>query len=106
MLKAYLNYPNSRVTAHFDPDCSNIQPHRKSGQRHTRIDIATVSEVLTNFRNGVYAFAANPERNDMWLEISFGDPEFEQAVLTHICGLLGMHYSRFAGVRQTVHCTS
>jgi hypothetical protein len=103
MLKAYINYPNPHVTAHFDPGCGNIQAQRKMGQRYIRVNIKTLSQELERFRNKGYLFAANPERNDMWLEINLADREFELAVLDYICCLLGTHYVPFEGVKSAIH---
>ncbi len=104
MLKAYINYPNPHVTAHFDPGCGNIQSQQKLDQRYIRVNIRTLSEELENFRDKQYPFASNPERNDMWLEIDLDDREFELAVLDYICRLLGMHYGPSKGVKPAIHC--
>jgi hypothetical protein len=104
MIKAYVNYPNPHVTAHFDPDCNSIQAQNKQNQRYVRIQIDTISKVLDNFNNTKYKFAAYPDRNDMWLTIDFGDQEFELATLEYICHLLGKHYKPFAGLMPSIHC--
>jgi len=104
MIKAYINYPNPHVTAHYDSNCGNIQAQHKPNQRHRLINIATVSEELQNFRDKKYSFAATQERNDMWLEIDFQDQVFEIGILEYISRLLGMHYSQFAGLTPTRHC--
>ena len=104
MLKAYINYPNPHVTIHYDPDCKSIQAQNKAEQRYRRITIITVSLELQNFRDKKYTFAANPDHNDMWLEIDFRDREFDLAVLNYICRLLGKHYAPLAGIKPTIHC--
>jgi hypothetical protein len=104
MIKAYINYPNPHVTAHCDPNCGNIQAQHKSHQRYLLINTAMVSAELQNFRDKKYTFAANPQGNDMWLEIDFHDQNFEQAVLEHICRLIGNYYKPFEGIEPKTHC--
>lgn len=104
MLKAYINYPNPHVTVHFDLNCGSIQAQQKYEQLYRYINIATISNELQNFQNKKYVFAANPEHNDMWLEIDFRDREFELAVLNYICNLIGTHYRPLAGIKPGIHC--
>ena len=80
MLIGYLNYPNYQVTAHFDVSCGDIHKMHKTGQRNIRIDPATFSNEIQRFTQKEYHFSSEPDSNDMWLEIDFGDLEFELAV--------------------------
>jgi hypothetical protein len=89
---------------HRDSDCGNVQAQRKADQRYCRIRIKTIAEELQNFKDKKYPFAANPERNDMWLEIDFNDQDFEMAVLEYIAGILGQYYSPFRLIKPQVHC--
>jgi hypothetical protein len=104
MIKAYINYPNPHITAHFDLNCGNIKAQHKTNQRNIRINIITITQELQNFRDKKYTFAANPEHNDMWLEIDFHNREFELAVLNYVCHLIGRHYRPLAGIRPNIHC--
>jgi ATP-dependent exoDNAse (exonuclease V) beta subunit len=104
MLKAYINYPNPHVTAHYDPNCANVQAQRKTNQRYCRINPATITTELANFRTQKYTFASYAEKNDMWLEINFQDQDFELAVLEHVCRMLGRHYRPLAGLKPSRHC--
>ncbi len=104
MLKAYVNYPNPKVSVHHDPSCGQIQKMAKPGQRLIRIDSKTISVELQHFTSKKYTFTANPAGNDMWLEIDFGDPSFEAAVLGYLHRLIGKHYSPFAKVDLEEHC--
>ena len=104
MIKAYINYPNPHITAHYDPDCGSIQSQHKPNQRYCRINLETISTELQNFRDRKYAFAAFTERNDMWLEIDFQDHAFETDVLEFICRLLGKYYQPFADLKPSTHC--
>jgi hypothetical protein len=105
MIKAYINYPNPHIMAHFEPDCSNIQKQQKPRQRTVRIDIATISKELGKFRGRAYRFAATSEQNDMWLEIDFSDADFEWAVLGCVHRLLSKHYTPFGKVSPMRHCS-
>jgi hypothetical protein len=104
MLKAYINYPNPHITVHIDPNCAHIQAHHKPNQRYCRINLVTISTELQNFQNKKYTFAANPEHNDIWIEIDFQNQAFELAVLEYVCLLLGKHYKPLAGLKPARHC--
>ncbi|MEW5869054.1 MAG: hypothetical protein AB1894_07245 [Chloroflexota bacterium] len=104
MIQVYINYPVPHVTVHGDPGCGSIQAQHKPGQRYCRINVATIATELQNFRDKQYVFAANPERNDMWLEVDFHNREFEMAVVEYVCHLLGTHYGPFVGVKPKMYC--
>jgi hypothetical protein len=104
MLSVYINYPNPKVSVHHDPSCGAIQKMGKQDQRHIRIDQKTISAELGRFAAKEHTFASNPEGNDMWLEIDFGDANFEAAVLNYVHRLIGQHYSPLAGVAVQNHC--
>ena len=104
MLKVYINYPNPKISVHCDPSCGAIQKMSKADQRLVLIDRTTISAELQRFADKEYTFAANPAGNDMWLQIDFGDEEFESAVLRYVQHLIGQHYSPLAGVEIQKHC--
>ncbi len=103
MIQVYFNYPTSHVTIHREGDCQSIRSQGKVGQRITRINSSTISSELAKFEGNGYSFQATPSANDMWVEIDFGDPEFERAVASHIYKLLGK-YKRFRESKLAVHC--
>jgi hypothetical protein len=104
MLKAYVNYPNPRLTIHTDLSCGDIQKMKKPGQRQVRIDLISASGELQRFQSKGYPFAANPAGNDMWLEVDFGDADFESAVVGYVQRLIGAHYSPLARIVIDRHC--
>ena len=104
MLKAYVNYPNPNITVHRELSCGSIQKNEKRDQRYIRVNISTISKELRSFANKDYNFDANRDSNDMWLEIDFGDPDFESSVLEHIRSLIGKHYTPFANITIDYHC--
>lgn len=104
MIKAYINYPNPRVTIHGNTNCGSIQAQRKPDQRYIKLNNLTKSRELQNFYEKKYTFAANPEHNDMWLEIDFHDVNLEQKVLQDICHIVGNYYKPLRGIKPTTHC--
>jgi hypothetical protein len=104
MIRAYVNYPDPHISMHTDPGCGFVHAQHKPEQRYCRVNMGTISQELQNFENKKYSFAANPEHNDLRLEIDFHDPVFEQAVVEYICTLLGKHVSPFRGIKPGSHC--
>jgi hypothetical protein len=104
VLKAYVNYPNSHVTIHRHGDCSSIQQQRKPEQRVVRLETSTLSSELKKFEQKQYTFAADASRNDLWLEVDFGDLEFERAVVAYVKKILASHYTPFARASIDTHC--
>jgi hypothetical protein len=49
MLKAYVNYPNPKVSIHQKDSCPEIQKMKKPGQRLVRIDATSISAELQRF---------------------------------------------------------
>jgi len=92
MLKAYINYPNPHFTVHGSASCGEIRKMQRPEQRVVDIDRTSISDLLERFAGKHYRFAAEAGLNDMWLELSFDDPEFERAVVRHVRHLLGSHY--------------
>ncbi len=104
MLKAYVNYPNPKVSIHHDLSCRAIQKMAKPGQRVVRIDPSSVCAELQRFRGKGYTLAANSAGNDMWLEADLGDTDFEAFVIAYVHRLIGKHYSPLAKVAIENHC--
>lgn len=105
MLKAYLNYPQSKVSVHRNPSCSNIEKMSKPNQRSVQIDLQKISEELQRFSENEHKFASEAKWNDMWITIDFDDPDFEDAVLAYVHRLISKRYSPFARIRiERPHC--
>lgn len=105
MLHAYFNYPNPHVSVHRRAGCPEIGKAMKVGQRRIRIDRASITGELQQFAAKAYTFAAERSTNDLWLEVDFGDPTFEFAVVQHVLHLIGTHYKPFAAVKVDTHCS-
>lgn len=105
MLKAYVNYPNPKVSVHGNSSCHQVEKMAKPFQRVVRIDSQSISAQLRGFSEGRYAFAAKQSQNDMWIEADFGDPEFEAAVVDYVHRLIGARYRPLARVEVVRHCS-
>jgi len=104
MTKVYVNYPNPKFSIHHDPLCTEVRKMGKTDQRHIRIDIDSVSTELGRFANKKYTFNSNARSNDMWLDIEFGDADFEKSVLKYVRRLIGKHYAPLGKAKLTTHC--
>ncbi len=104
MLRAYINYPNAQVTVHRDGNCPSVRQQGKEGQRSVRLNASTLSMELGKFSGRTYRFASEAEHNDMWIEVDFGDENFELAVVDHVRWLLALHYKPFVNLRVSEHC--
>jgi hypothetical protein len=91
MLHAYINSPQPKVVIHPDPSCPRIQMNAKPGQRVVRINVESLSEEIGRFKNKEYRFAADATNNDMWIEVDFGDADFEAAIIEYVRRLIGKH---------------
>jgi hypothetical protein len=104
MIMAYINYPNPHITIHGNSNCSHIQVQRKRGQRVIRLNSVTISSQLKRLAAKYYIFGAQARTNDMWLDIDFGDPEFEAAVTKYIKRIVGRHYKPLESAKIARHC--
>ena len=104
MIHTYIDYPNTRMTKHRDSGCPNIQQSNKPDQQVSRINLESLSSELAKFADKTYAFASNPEQNDLWLEIDLGDISFETAVADYVLKLIAQHCTPMRGVKPTTHC--
>lgn len=104
MLQVYLNYPNSRVSMHGDTSCGYVRRSRKCGQRCLKINLESFSGEVKALIQGEHRFASTPEFNDMWLEVDFGDEQFERAVVEYVCTELGKRYEPFCRAQIERHC--
>jgi hypothetical protein len=103
-MKAYLNYPNQRITMHHDARCSSIQQQRKAHPRVVRVTPQNLRQVLADFSSGVYKFAPNSAENDLWLDISLSTTQHEESLVYVIQELLGLNYTRLGRAEISAHC--
>lgn len=100
----YINYPNPIFSVHSDPYCSNIQMHKKEGQRLLQINVNNFESVLQRFENQEFVFKSQHEYNDMWLDISMGSEEEAMDIIRQISSILGSKYKPLGGAKIKKHC--
>ena len=101
---AYINYPNPHITIHQDRSCPMIGMHDKAGQRVILVTSNTAPDVLRDFIDQKYRFAASRELNDMWLSIDLDTYDQEIGFVNIIQILLGRRYTPLATAKIDVHC--
>jgi hypothetical protein len=104
MINVYLNYSNSIATIHQTSTCPRIHAHHSPNQRILTINLKTFRDVIKDLAEGKFAFKAEAENNDVWLEIDFGELAFEIAVVKYIIHLLGERYEPFDDLNPELHC--
>ena len=104
MIKAYINYPNPRVTIHHNPNCPGARVQANQKQRHVLLNADTLSKELNRFGNNKHKFAAEAGLNDVWLVLDFQDAEFEKAVVAFVTRLVGKHYPALSRGELESHC--
>lgn len=104
MIRAYVNYPVSRICVHHNPDCTYFQRPDISNVRFIRINSDTISEELRAFSKRNYRFTSRAGLNDMWIEIDFSDFEFEISVLKYLERILSRFYMPFRHTDFSIHC--
>lgn len=93
MHSVYINYPNPAFSIRHEQSAKSRMRHPESVTRLFQINPQTASEVLTLFIDGEVNFASTSDINDCWLEVDFGDMEFELAVVKFIQTVLGRRYA-------------
>lgn len=104
MLRAYVNYPNAKVSMHRDRFCGHIERAHKLGQRSINLRHGNLDSELARFIDGGHQFASHAGANDMWLDVELSDPDFEEALVCHIHRLLAARYKPFQNCRVERHC--
>ena len=104
MIRAFLDYPTSRVMVHGDHSCTYFDRPLSPDHRLVRLNDATISEELHRFQEKHYKFASEAEFNIIWIEADFDDFEFEVALIEHMRNVLGKHYKPFRDAQVQVHC--
>jgi hypothetical protein len=88
----YVNYPNPHFSLRVGVSVADRAHQDKRGQRVVAISPTTFSAEIARFVDMEVAFASKAELNDLWLELDFGDVEFEQRLGEYIQRLLGKRY--------------
>jgi len=103
-MQVYINYPNPHFTIHKNGTCQQIRMHQKIGQRIVKVSAATLKQVLQSLINDAYDFKAEPQWNDLWLDISLSTPEQEIGFVHVIQAILGQRYKPLGNAPVSIHC--
>jgi hypothetical protein len=103
-MHVYDNLPNPHITLHSDATCPEIRKHDKPNQRVVAVSAGTVPSVLSDFIADRHHFAAKAAENDLWLDITLGSPQHEQAFVYVVHLPLAGYYARFQSAQITTHC--
>jgi hypothetical protein len=104
MIYACIDYPTSHVTIHRDPDCRYVEESAWARRRKVRLDANTFSTEIKRLAQGAYRLGSGSGGDTLWLEIQFGDQEFELATALFVKKLLGRRYKPIREARVTVCC--
>jgi hypothetical protein len=103
-MQVYINYPNPHFTIHKNTSCQQIHMHKKTGQRIVKVNTATLKNVLSQFLNEAYDFKAEPQFNDLWLDISLSTHEQEIGLVHIVQAILGQRYKPLGSAPINEHC--
>jgi len=92
------------VSTHGNTACARVQQGQKAGQRRLAINPATFAAEHGRLASAAYDFGSTAAVNDMWLEIDFGDRDFELAIVAFIQRLLGARYAPLGRAQIERHC--
>ena len=104
MIKAYINYNDSRITIHRNPLCDNANVGPDQKIRHVMINPNSISKELDRFRKGKHRFSEELYMNDMWLIFDCQDSEFEMALVSYLKKIAGLSNSTIESSKIQVHC--
>jgi hypothetical protein len=96
MTAVYINYPNARFTLHPGMPLASCVVQDKPNRKTIRITPDSFSAELPAFIDGQLQLAFTSEFNDTWIDLDFGDEEFEKSLAEYIQRLIGHRYSRLA----------
>jgi hypothetical protein len=104
MIYASIDYPASQVTIHRDPGCRYIEKRPGARRRGLRLDVNSFSTEIRRLAQGEYPMGKGPSVDTLWLEVEFGDEDFELATVLYVKRLLGRQYRSIETARVTVDC--
>ena len=103
-MQVYINYPKPHITVHKDTSCRQIQMHQREDQRHVKVRLTNLDDVLTKFINEDYEFGSDKRINDLWLDISLDTYEQEMGLVHTLQAILGQQYKPLSNAPITIHC--
>lgn len=97
MTSIYIDYPVPHFSLRRDQRSEDRYRRAKENRRLVEFTPETFSAAIAPFVNGEVRFASEAALNDLWLDLDFGDYEFEEAIGRYIQRLLGKRYRPLAG---------
>ena len=92
MTSIYINYPVPHFTAYRGKRAADCWVQRKVNRRVIRISEDNYDDEMKPFLGQEFRFGATPAFNDLWLELDFGNEEYELQLGFKIQELLGVRY--------------
>jgi hypothetical protein len=92
MIYARIDYPTSHITIHRDPGCRHVAVGTSVHRRKIRLDANTFSTEVKKVSNGDYWLGSGGGLDILWLQVAFGDQEFELAVVRFVQRILARRY--------------
>jgi hypothetical protein len=96
MTSIYIDYPMREFCIRTGVSSAERFRHDKPNRRVVRLTSETFSQEIKPFLDRQVAFAASAELNDLWLDLHFGDEEFEKSVGLFVKRILGQRYRPIA----------
>jgi hypothetical protein len=96
MTSIYIDYPIPSFTPKHGIPAEDSRIHHKENQRVIRINAENFSTEIQPFILQQIKFSSTAGVNDLWVEIDFGDEQFELEIGKFIQRLLGQRYMPLA----------
>ncbi len=104
MLLGYINYPRPHMTLHANLSCPEIGKMGKVNQRKLKVTSTSLAQTVSLLSGDSFRLGAASSINDLWLELDFGDSQFEEAVARYLFRVLGLRYTPLADSPIKTHC--
>lgn len=92
MTSVYINYPTSHFSVRTNERSAGRFRRDTPNRRFFEINISTFSGVMASFASGDVQFTAKSGFDDIWIDVDFDSPEFEEAVIRYVQEILGRRY--------------
>jgi len=103
-MKVYINYPDSHLTIHQNPNCPEIQKHQKTNQRLINVTSQNLISILMDFINKTHKFSSTASENDMWLELNLNSSQHNIGLVFTLQAILGQFYQPLSNAPVIFHC--
>lgn len=102
MISVYINYPNKVFSLAHDVSAAERWRHPDSKHRVEPVNFDTLGSFISKLQSGDIKFLPQADFNDLYIEVDFGEDEFDLQVVLYIKRVLGARYKPFrdAEVRE------